>query len=93
MKFSKSEFWLETIIFLGHVISQQGVSVDPSNTKAIVEWPRPTTVSEAKTFLGQVCYYRRLVMDFSSLIVPLTKLTCKDKKFLWNKDCDKSFQK
>lgn len=91
-KFSKFDFWLEEITFLGHIISQQGVSVDPSKIEATVRWSRPTTVSEVRSFLGLAGYYRRFVMDFSSIAASLMKLTHKDEKFLWIDDCHNSFQ-
>lgn len=81
-KFSKSDFWLEQITFLGHVIPQESVSVDPSKIEAIVGWPRPTTVIKERSVPGLAKYYRRFVKDFSSWAAPLTKLTWKEEKFV-----------
>lgn len=89
---SKSNFWLEQISFLGHVILQQGVFIDPSKIEMIVEWPRSTRITKVRSFLGLARYYRRSVMYFFSLITPLTKLTCKDEKFVWTEDYESSFQ-
>ncbi|GMP43953.1 hypothetical protein CsSME_00013113 [Camellia sinensis var. sinensis] len=76
-KLSKCEFWLSSISFLGHVINEEGISVDPSKIEAIVNWPTPTNVSEVRCFLGLASYYRKFVKDFSRIAVPLTQLTQK----------------
>lgn len=73
-KFSKSNFWPEEITFLGHIISQQGVSIDPAKIKVIARLPRSTTILDIRNFLGLAGYCKRLVMDFSVLFGPLTKL-------------------
>ena len=64
-KFSKCEFWLNEIAFLGNVISGKGISVDPRKIEAIVEWEVPTNVTEVRSFLGMAGYYRRFVEGFS----------------------------
>jgi len=73
----KCEFWLEEVPFLGHVVSKDGVSVDPSRVEAVVNWARPPTIRETRSFLGLAGYYRRFVEGFSSLVAPLTRLTKK----------------
>ena len=90
-KFSKCEFWLEEVAFLGHVVSKAGVQVDPKKIEAITEWPRPTTVTEVRNFLGLAGYYRRFVKDFSRIAAPLTRLTQKNVKFVWTDRCEGIF--
>ncbi|KAL4023300.1 hypothetical protein IC575_017052 [Cucumis melo] len=92
-KFSKCEFWLRKVTFLGHVVSSEGVSVDPAKTEAVTNWPRPSTVSEIRSFLGLAGYYRRFVEDFSRIASPLTQLTRKGTPFVWSPACESSFQK
>ena len=90
-KFSKCEFWLEQVAFLGHVISKDGIQVDPKKIEAVADWPRPTTVTEIRSFLGLAGYYRRFVKDFSKIAVPLTRLTQKNVKFVWTDKCEEHF--
>ena len=80
------------VVFLGHVISKAGISVDPSKVEAVVDWARPMNVSEIRSFLGLAGYYRRFVEGFSRIAVPLTQLTRKNAKFVWTEECEKSFQ-
>ncbi|XP_073063931.1 uncharacterized mitochondrial protein AtMg00860-like [Primulina eburnea] len=91
-KFSKCEFKLRSVSFLGHVISREGVSVDPRKVEVITEWPRPKNATDIRSFLGLAGYYRKFVEEFSSIAVPLTKLTQKNSKFIWDEDCEKFFQ-
>ncbi|XP_035543106.1 probable LRR receptor-like serine/threonine-protein kinase RFK1 [Juglans regia] len=88
---SKCEFWLDEVKFLGHVISSEGVAVDPSKIEAVTNWQRPTSVHEIRSLLGLAGYYRRFVEGFSSLSRPLTALTKKNVKFVWNNKCEASF--
>ncbi|KAL9374753.1 hypothetical protein Peur_031632 [Populus x canadensis] len=90
-KFSKSEFWLESVAFLGHVVSRNGIEVDPQKIEAVKQWLRPTSVTEIRSFLGLAGYYRRFVENFSRISAPLTKLTQKNVKFQWSEACEKSF--
>ncbi|XP_075494729.1 uncharacterized protein LOC142532293 [Primulina tabacum] len=91
-KFSKCEFWLDRVLFLGHVISAQGVSVDPSKVEAVINWPKPTNVSEIRSFLGLAGYYRRFIEGFSRIARPMTQLTHKDRRFVWTAECESSFR-
>ncbi|KAL4030706.1 hypothetical protein IC575_008956 [Cucumis melo] len=91
-KFSKCEFWLKPVSFLGHVVSKAGVSVDPAKIEAVTGSTRPSTVSEVRSFLGLAGYYRRFVENFSRIATPLTQLTRKRAPFVWSKACEDSFQ-
>ena len=91
-KFSKCEFWLDRVVFLSHVVSAEGVSVDPQKIETIVKWDRPTTATEVRSFLGLTGYYHRFMEGFSKIAVPLTSLTKKNAKFEWTDECEQSFQ-
>jgi hypothetical protein len=91
-KFSKCEFWLTEVAFLGHVIFAGGVSVDPGKVKDVLNWVPPATVSEIQSFLGLAGYYRRFIKDFSKIAKAMTKLLEKNKAFEWTKDCQASFE-
>ena len=92
-KFSKCEFWLDSVSFLGHVVSKDGVMVDPSNIDAVKSWVRPTNVLEVRSFVGLPSYYRRFVKGFSSVASQLTNLTKQNVPFVWSDECEESFQK
>jgi hypothetical protein len=91
-KFSKCEFWLEKVAFLGHILTAEGVAVDPEKVEAVSNWQQPTNVSEIRSFLGLAGYYRRFIEGFSKIARPMTELLRKDKKFIWIESCEKSFQ-
>ena len=91
-KLSKCQFWLDRVAFLGHVISVEGVSVDPKKIEAVVNWKPPKNVSEVRSFLGLAGYYRNFVEGFSKIAAPLTKLTRKDVKYDWVDACHQSFE-
>jgi hypothetical protein len=80
-KFSKCEFWLEKVAFLGHVLTAEGVAVDPEKVEAVSNWQQPTNVSEIRSFLGLAGYYRRFIEGFSKIARPMTELLKKEKKF------------
>ena len=83
-KFSKCEFWLREVSFLGHVVSASGIRVDLSKISAILNWKPPRNVLEVRSFLGLAGYYRRFVKGFSMIAMPMTKLLQKDIKFEWS---------
>nr|KAJ0192365.1 hypothetical protein LSAT_V11C800454700 [Lactuca sativa] len=90
-KFSKCEFWLREVQFLGHVVNEQGIKVDPAKIEAIEKWEPPRTPLEVRSFLGLAGYYRRFIQDFSRIAAPLTTLTRKNVKFEWKPEQDNAF--
>ncbi|KAM1670701.1 hypothetical protein ACFX2K_044640 [Malus domestica] len=91
-KFSKCQLWLDQVSFLGHMISAQGVLVDPQKVATVENWVQPQTVTEVRSFLGLAGYYQCFVKDFSAIALPLTKLTRKGVQFVWSENCELSFQ-
>ena len=73
-KFSKCEFWLRQVGFLGHILTQEGVAVDPEKVKAILDWKPPANVTDVRSFLGMAGYYRRFIEGFSTVAKPMTQL-------------------
>jgi hypothetical protein len=82
-KFTKSEFWLMQVAFLGHVISAGEVLVDPGKVKDMLNWKSPMDISEIRSFPGLVGYYRRFIQDFSKTAKTMTWLVEKGKEFKW----------
>ncbi|XP_040938411.1 uncharacterized mitochondrial protein AtMg00860-like [Gossypium hirsutum] len=78
------EFWLLEVVFLGHVVSADGIRVDPKKIEAVILWKVPKNVSEVRSFLGLAGYYRRFVNGFSKIALPMTKLLQKNIPFVWN---------
>jgi hypothetical protein len=91
-KFSKCEFWLKTIPFLGHVLSENGISVDPSKVQEVMDWKAPTIVQEVRSFHGLSGYYHRFILDFSKIAKPMVCLLQKDHKFTWTEVCEVAFR-
>nr|GEY37776.1 putative reverse transcriptase domain, ribonuclease H-like domain, aspartic peptidase domain protein [Tanacetum cinerariifolium] len=91
-KFSKCDFWLESVQFLGHVIDSNGVHVDPAKVEAIRNLSAPTTPMEVRQFLSLAGYYRRFIEGFSLISKPLSKLTQKNKKYEWGMKEEEAFQ-
>ena len=81
-KLNECEFWLDQIYVLIHVVSKDGISVDPSKVEVALSWKRPTTVSEIRSFLGMAGYFRRFIEGFSKISLSLTRLTQKNAKFV-----------
>ncbi|GJX26829.1 putative reverse transcriptase domain-containing protein [Tanacetum coccineum] len=91
-KFSKCEFWLSKVQFLGHVIDSEGIHVDPAKIESIKDWASPKTPTEIRQFLGLAGYYRRFIEGFSKIAKPMTKLTQKNVKFDWSEKAEAAFQ-
>ncbi|XP_031127569.1 uncharacterized protein LOC116029662, partial [Ipomoea triloba] len=91
-KLSKCEFWKEEVAFLGHIITREGIAVDPTKIRAVIEWEPPKSVTEVRSFLGLAGYYRRFVQDFSKIARPLTNLLKKTTKYSWSGECEQAFQ-
>ena len=91
-KWSKSEFWLKQVQFLGHVIGKEGIMVDPSKIEAVASWERPRTPTEVRSFLGLSGYYQRFVHDFTKIATPLTKLTTRQKSLNGQLSARKAFK-
>ena len=83
---------MQEVVFSGHVISEEGIRVDPKKVEAVVSWERPTTVTEIRSFLGLASYYRRFIPGFSSIDLPMTKLIRKNVRFVWSDECEASFR-
>jgi len=77
--------------FLGHVVNDQGIKVDPAKISAVKQWEVPKTPTEIRSFLGLAGYYRRFIQDFSKIALPLTKLTKKTAAFSWGEAQQKAF--
>jgi hypothetical protein len=90
-KFSKCEFWLDTVKFLGHTISSNSISVDPSKVQEVLDWKPPTSVHQIHSFLGLASYYRCFIPDFSRIAKPMTECLKKGVKFSWDQKCKDAF--
>jgi hypothetical protein len=90
-KFSKCEFWLDCVKFLGHTISKDGISVDPRKVQEVMDWKPPKSVHQIRSFLALAGYYHRFIPDFSRIAKPMTELLKKGVKFVWSEECDQAF--
>jgi Reverse transcriptase (RNA-dependent DNA polymerase). len=90
-KFEKCRFWLREVKFLGHVISETEIAVDPSKVSVVLNWGQPTTPTEIRSFLGLASYYRRFIQGFSKIAGPLTHLTKKGVPFVWDESYQTAF--
>ncbi|GJW70314.1 putative reverse transcriptase domain-containing protein [Tanacetum coccineum] len=91
-KFSKCEFWIPKVQFLGHVNDSQGIQVDPAKIESIKDWASPKTPTEIRQFLGLAGYYRRFIKGFLKITKPMAKLTQKKVMFIWGDKQEAAFQ-
>jgi hypothetical protein len=90
-KYNKCEFWLSKVLFLGHVISSEGIFVDPSKVWDVLEWKPPRTMHHVRNFLELAGYYDRFILNFSNIAKHITDLLKKDEKYVWNAERDEVF--
>jgi hypothetical protein len=91
-KFSKCDFWLKEVSFLGHIITDGGIAMDPSKVRDVLNRSPPKNVPEIRSFLGLAGYYCRFIEGFSKIVKPLTTLLEKGKEFKWDEKCQASFE-
>ncbi|GBG59242.1 hypothetical protein CBR_g32258 [Chara braunii] len=89
----KCQFFLTTISFLGHVVTDKGLQPEPQKVAAVRDAPMPTTIMQVRAFLGLASYYRRFTKGFAAIAGPLTNLLHKDQPFIWTPECDQAFSK
>ena len=92
LKPSKCHLFQTSVLYLGHVVSAEGVMTDPDKVKAIKDWPTPRCLKEVRSFLGLASYYRRFIRGFADIASPLHELTSKAKQFQWSESCEDAFQ-
>jgi hypothetical protein len=90
-KSSKCSFYQKKIHYLGHIISEKCIAVDPENIEAIRGWPTPKNVSDVRYFMGLASYYRRFIVGFSKISHPITSLQKRGTKFEWTLKCEMNF--
>ena len=91
VKESKCQFSVSQVEYLGHIISEQGVAVDPIKIQAVIKWPKPVSVKGVRGFLGLAGYYRKFICNFGSIAAPLTQLLTKE-GFHWNEAAEVAFK-
>ena len=92
-KLRKCEFWLGEVSFLGHIVSEEGIRVDPKKIEVIIEWKPLRNVTEVCSFFGLAGYYRRFIKGFFMTAIPMTRLLQKNVRFEWSEKCQASFEK
>jgi hypothetical protein len=91
-KLSKCELWIKEVPFPGHMVSPEGITVDHSKVKEVLDWKPPTSMFEVQDFLGLAEYYQRFILNFSKVAKPITELLKKGNKYIWNDACDDAFK-
>jgi hypothetical protein len=90
-KFNKCAFWLREVLFLEHVISAEGIAIDPSKVQEVLEWKSSKSVTQIRSFLRLAGYYHRFIPNFSKIVKPMTQLLEKEAKFKWSPQCEEVF--
>ena len=88
----KCHLFEKQVLYLGHVVSEEGVGTDPAKIETVKSWPQPKTQTEVRSFLGLASYYRRYIKSFANAAKPLHALTEKNRAFLWTPECESAFQ-
>jgi hypothetical protein len=89
--FSMCALWMKKVPFLGHIISAEGIAVDPSKVQEVYDWKSPRSATQIHSFLGLVGYYRRFIPNFTKITKPMTQLLEKEAKFKWSPQCNEVF--
>ena len=92
LKAAKCHLFQKEVVFLGHVVSEEGLRCDPSKIESVKDWPRPENVTEVRSFLGLASYYRKFIPNFAEKAVPLTQLTKKNQPYVWSEKCEEAFR-
>ena len=92
LKPSKCKLMQKQVVFLGHIISGEGIATDPEKTRLVEEWPAPTNLKQLRGYLGLTGYYRRFVQDYAKIAAPLNYLTRKNQSFTWTEKCQEAFE-
>src|SRR6218665_2165023 len=92
LKPSKCHLLQRRVLFLGHVVSGEGIATDPDKVGAVKNWPTPTKLKDVRAFLGLCSYYRKFVPEFAQIARPLHALTKKDTRFAWSEECNMAFE-
>ncbi len=82
----------QEVIYLGHIVSAEGITTDPTKTQRVKEWPTPCNLTDVRSFLGLCSYYRKFISDFAGVAEPLHRLTQKNVKFIWSTECSRAFE-
>ena len=91
-KLEKCSFDVNQVIFLGYIVSSEGISMDPAKVQTILEWRTPQSVHDVQCFLGFANFYRKFIRNYSKKILPLTQLTHKNQPFIWNSSAAEAFE-
>jgi hypothetical protein len=92
LKPEKCEFHVQTVKYLGVILTPTGIQMDPAKVEAVKEWPVPRHLKDVQAFLGFANYYRRFIFEYSKKVTPMTKLTHKETPFVWSPECQKAFE-